>query len=51
MSRADELAAIFQEAVSRPKFFEHHEIRFEELSMQDRIALILSILNKKYQRQ
>jgi len=44
---ANELAAIFQEAALRPKFSAHHEIRFEELSTQDRIALILSILSKQ----
>ena len=44
---AKEHAAIFQEAASRPKFSAHHEIRFEELSTQDRIALILSILSKQ----
>jgi segregation and condensation protein A len=42
---AKELAAIFQETSTRPKFSAHHEIYFEELSTQDRIALILSILN------
>jgi segregation and condensation protein A len=42
-----ELAAIFHKASSRPKFSAHHEIHFEELSTQDRIALILSILNKR----
>ena len=42
-----DLAAIFYEASSRPKFSAHHEIHFEELSTQDRIALILSILNKR----
>jgi segregation and condensation protein A len=44
---AQELAALFQEASMRPKFSAHHEIHFEELSTQDRIALILSILNKR----
>ncbi len=43
---AIELAEIFHEASTRPKFSAHHEIMFEELSTQDRIALILSILNK-----
>ena len=42
-----ELAAIFHEVTSRPKFSAHHEIHFEELSTQERIALILSILNKR----
>jgi segregation and condensation protein A len=44
---ASELAEIFQEASTRPKFSAHHEIQFEELSTQDRIALILSILSKQ----
>ncbi len=44
---SQELAAIFHEASIRPKFLDHHEIHFEELSTQDRIALILSILNKR----
>ncbi len=44
---SQELAAIFHEASIRPKFSAHHEIHFEELSTQDRIALILSILNKR----
>ena len=43
---ASELAEIFQEASTRPKFSAHHEIQFEELSTQDRIALILSILKQ-----
>ena len=42
-----ELAAIFQEASSRPKFSAHHEIHFEELSTQERISLILSIIKKR----
>ena len=42
-----ELAVIFKEVSTRPKFSAHHEIHFEELSTQDRIALILSILNKR----
>jgi segregation and condensation protein A len=42
-----ELSTIFQEALTRPRFSAHHEIHFEELSTQDRIALILSILNKR----
>jgi len=42
-----ELAAIFHEVTSRPKFAARHEIHFEELSTQERIALILSILNKR----
>ena len=44
---SQELAAIFHEVSIRPKFSAHHEIHFEELSTQDRIALILSILNKR----
>ena len=44
---AHELAAIFHEAATRPRFSAHHQIHFEELSTQDRIALILSILNKR----
>ena len=42
-----ELAAIFHDVSSRPKFSEHHEIHFEELSTQERVALILSILKKR----
>ena len=42
-----ELFSIFHEASTRPRFLAHHEIQFEELSTQDRIALILSILNKR----
>ena len=42
-----ELATIFHEVTTRPKFSSHHEIHFEELSTQDRIALILSILSKR----
>jgi segregation and condensation protein A len=42
-----ELSEIFHEVSTRPKFSAHHEIHFEELSTQDRIALILSILNKR----
>ena len=42
-----ELATIFHEVSTRPKFSSHHEIHFEELSTQDRIALILSILSKR----
>ncbi len=30
-----------------PKFSAHHEIHFEELSTQERITFILSILNKR----
>ena len=44
---AIELSEIFHEVSTRPKFSAHHEIHFEELSTQDRIALILSILNKR----
>jgi segregation and condensation protein A len=44
---AHELAALFCEVSMRPKFSAHHEIHFEELSTQERIALILSILNKR----
>jgi len=44
---SQELAAIFHEVSIRPKFSAHHEIHFEELSTQDRIALILSILHKR----
>ena len=44
---ANELSEIFHEVSTRPKFSAHHEIHFEELSTQDRIALILSILNKR----
>lgn len=44
---SQELAAIFHEVSIRPKFSTHHEIHFEELSTQDRIALILLILNKR----
>jgi segregation and condensation protein A len=44
---AKELSEIFHEVSTRPKFSAHHEIHFEELSTQDRIALILSILNKR----
>jgi len=44
---AQELARIFHEVSIRPKFSKHHEIHFEELSTQDRIALILSILKKR----
>ena len=43
----EELAGILHEVTTRPKFSAHHEINFEELSTQDRIALILSILNKR----
>ena len=42
-----QLAAIFHEVSTRPKFFAHHEIHFEELSTQERIVLILSILSKR----
>ena len=42
-----EIAAIFYEVATRPKFSAHHEIHFEELSTQDRVSLILSILNKR----
>ena len=41
------LASIFHEVSTRPKFSAHHEIHFEELSTQERISLILSILNKR----
>ena len=44
---AKQLSEIFHEVSTRPKFSAHHEIHFEELSTQDRIALILSILNKR----
>jgi segregation and condensation protein A len=44
---AKELSEIFHDVSTRPKFSAHHEIHFEELSTQDRIALILSILNKR----
>ena len=44
---AKELSEIFHEVSTRPKFSAHHEIHFEELSTQDRIAMILSILNKR----
>ena len=44
---SNELASIFYEVSTRPKFFAHHEIHFEELSTQERISLILSILNKR----
>ena len=44
---ANDLSSIFQEVSSRPKFSQHHQIHFEELSTQDRIALILSILSKQ----
>ena len=44
---ATELSEIFHEVSTRPKFSAHHEIHFEELSTQDRIAMILSILNKR----
>jgi segregation and condensation protein A len=44
---AKELSEIFHEVSTRPKFSANHEIHFEELSTQDRIALILSILNKR----
>ena len=44
---AKELSEIFHEVSTRPKFSAQHEIHFEELSTQDRIALILSILNKR----
>jgi segregation and condensation protein A len=44
---AKELSEIFHEVSTRPKFSAHHEIHFEELSTQDRIALILSILKKR----
>tara|TARA_B100000287_G_scaffold427558_1_gene477380 strand:+ start:2443 stop:3237 length:795 start_codon:yes stop_codon:yes gene_type:complete len=42
-----QLSTIFHEASTRPRFSAHHEIHFEELSTQDRIALILSILKKR----
>ena len=35
------------EVLSRPKLDKSHQIEFEELSTQDRIQLILSILSKK----
>ncbi|MBD63347.1 MAG: segregation/condensation protein A [Gammaproteobacteria bacterium] len=41
------LAEIFNDVSTRPKFSSHHEIQFEELSTQDRIELILSILRKR----
>jgi segregation and condensation protein A len=44
---SDHLASIFHELSTRPKFSAHHEIHFEELSTQERISLILSILNKR----
>jgi len=44
---SNELASIFYEVSTRPKFSAHHEILFEELSTQERISLILSILNKR----
>ena len=44
---AKELSEIFHEVSTRPKFSAHHEIHFEELSTQDRIAMILFILNKR----
>ena len=44
---SNELASIFYEVSTRPKFSAHHEIHFEELSTQERISSILSILNKR----
>ena len=44
---SNQLASIFHEVSTRPKFSAHHEIHFEELSTQERISLILSILNKR----
>ena len=43
----NEIAAIFHDVTTRPKFSAHHEIHFEELSTQERVALILSILKKR----
>ena len=42
-----ELAVIFHEVTTGPKFSEHHESHFEELSTQERISLILSIIKKR----
>jgi len=42
-----DLAETFVEASMRPKFLERHTIQFEELSTQDRISLIISILSKR----
>ncbi len=44
---SNELALIFHEVSTRPKFSAYHEIHFEELSTQERISLILSILKKR----
>ena len=44
---SNKLASIFYEVSTRPKFSAHHEIQFEELSTQERISLILLILNKR----
>ena len=41
------LKASMVEVLSRPKLDKTHQIEFEELSTQDRIQLILSILTKK----
>ena len=41
------LKASMVEVLSRPKLDKSHQIEFEELSTQDRIQLILSILTKK----
>ena len=41
------LSEIFYDISTRPKFSSHHEVHFEELSTQDRIELIISILKKR----
>ena len=46
---AARLKSSMVEVLSRPKLDKSHQIAFEELSTQDRIKLILSILSKKNQ--
>ena len=41
------LAQVMQEVLERPKLKDSHKIDFEELSTQDRIEFIFSILSKK----
>ena len=44
---ANDITDIFYKVSTRPRFKENHQIHFEELSTQERIALILSIFKKR----
>ena len=44
---ANDITDIFYKVSTRPRFKENHQIHFEELCTQERIALILSIFKKR----